>query len=115
MLYAGRLSITVPQELYENRRDRLKKLIDLGAPPQIIGMEARLLAECFHYSTTDRLRQWLLNRTPRWLLWLTSRTYRNMEREGFGDVRRCPNCRKELSDDEASGEQCAVCRPTSIF
>ena len=67
--------------LYEMRVKRLRKLIDLQAPVSIIGMEARMVSECFRYTLIDRIRRWHFNRCPNWLLWLTSKDYREVCRE----------------------------------
>lgn len=68
--------LIVPQKLYESRRDRMKRLMELDAPATIIGTEARLLARCFSWTWRDRMHHWWMNKSPHWLIWLTSKKYR---------------------------------------
>lgn len=70
--------LAVSQSLYESRRDRMRKLIDLDAPACVIGAEARLIASCFKPSWRDR-RLALYVRLPHWVLWLIWPDYRRMD------------------------------------
>jgi len=76
--------LIVSQELFESRRDRMKKLIELDAPAMIIGAEARLLARCFSWTWCDRWNHWYMNKSPGWLMWLTSKKYRQFCAEDDG-------------------------------
>lgn len=116
----GELKVSL--EVYEQRRDRLKNLIDSGAETRIVGCCARLLAECFHYTFWQRVEWWWINRGPFWLLWLTFSDYRKFARGEFPASRydsewpACPKCGSNLGDDDVTdGEEpgsrpCAACR-----
>jgi hypothetical protein len=74
MNHSGQLR--VPQELYEIRRKRFRKLLDLHAPDVVIAAEAELLLKCFKWSWSGWWHSWRINHFPQWLLWLTMTDYR---------------------------------------
>ena len=74
--------LRVDLKLYESRRDRLRKLIDLNAPQIVLRNEAEIFLRCFHPKPwAERWDRWMVNKFPEWLLWLTSSQYREMKRE----------------------------------
>jgi hypothetical protein len=79
--------LRVDKQVYEARRDRLKRLIELNAPPVIILMSVRSVEKCFHRrSFSQWLHDWQygsyrLKGWPHWLLWLVDRDYREVCRE----------------------------------
>jgi len=80
-----KIILKVPQKLYESRRNRLRRLIELNAPMIILRNEAKLFLRCFNRKTfaewwCDWMRKW-----PEWLLWLTSPRYRAIKREDEDD------------------------------
>ena len=82
--------LRVSEELYKQRLDRMRRLIELNAPRAVICMEARLLSSCFHYPLSKRLHDFKMKKFPHWLLWLTSVDYRAV-------------CREPLDDDAIQG------------
>jgi len=75
-MYGSQLKVS--REKYENRRDRLRKLIDLNAPDSIICAEARMVTECFQYGINERLNRWAMHRCPHWIWWICSSEYRQI-------------------------------------
>jgi hypothetical protein len=69
MSYYGNLK--VPQQVYEQRRDRLSRMVAEGCPPIIIGFAARLVAECFSYGLGHRFHRWRMEGRPGWAVWLS--------------------------------------------
>lgn len=75
-------ALRVPQELYDNRLQRMKRLIDLKAPAVIIELEARTLLRSFHRRSFKAIwHEWQWKFFPAWLYWLTSSDYRDACRE----------------------------------
>lgn len=82
----GRLRIS--EELYRERLDRMKRLIDLKAPDSIIHYSLMLTLESFERLT---FREWWFQRvfwkkSPHWLMWISSRYYREACREDLDGV-----------------------------
>jgi hypothetical protein len=73
--------LRVPFSLYQQRRDRLRRLIEIDAPLALIALEVRSVARCFRWTIMDRLRDWYYRRAPLWLLWITSSDYRGVCRD----------------------------------
>jgi hypothetical protein len=73
-----------PQEqwrrMYQNRLNRLFKLVELNAPITVIGNKAHLVSLCFTSTWRARFFDWQMKRFPNWLLWLTSAAYRQVTR-----------------------------------
>lgn len=79
-------TLRVDRRLYEARQDRLKRLIELKAPDCIIEMAARTLVRSFPRRTVGQLWfDWRIRSAPGWLLWLTSKDYRQACRETDDD------------------------------
>lgn len=78
----GDLKVTEP--LYNTRRTRLARLIQLNAPRVILLREAELFLQCFRREPWySRLRKRIVLRIPHRLM-LLSPSYRQQEREFMG-------------------------------
>lgn len=67
------------------RRERLKKMLDLGYCPEVVLIAmAEQYLRSFKWSWRGTLRAWQMQ-LPEWLLWCTSRTYREVCREPMED------------------------------
>jgi len=70
-------NLRVDRRLYEVRKNRLKRFIELDAPDCIIEMAARAVIQCFPRRTIGQLWHELqVRHFPGWLFWLTSKDYR---------------------------------------
>lgn len=78
-MYSGKIKVS--RNVYEDRRDRLKKLIDLRAPDCIIHAGSRAVAECFENGLWERFNRWKWRRVPHWMWWICSDQYRETSRE----------------------------------
>jgi hypothetical protein len=84
--------------LAQQRKERLKKVLDLDAPEVVIIMMAEGYLRSFRISWRG-VWEWVkLNKFPNWLLWITDKDYRNICREGAEEFER--DMRELLSQDE---------------
>jgi hypothetical protein len=100
MNFYGKLK--APQELFAERVDRMRRLIDANAPAAVIGEQARLIAACFRLTWGDRWNRWHVNHSPEWLLWLS---LSDAQRAGApeileGGLAICPDCGMAIWHDE---------------
>lgn len=71
-----RAQLRLKEQVYEDRKERLRKILDVGEPKILIHTNARLLAECFEYTWRDKLHRWWMVACPHWVRWITSKAYR---------------------------------------
>lgn len=98
-------NLKIPEALLRQRAARLKRLIELDLPADIIAREARLLARSFRYPLRDRFHDWQLRSWPHWLFWLWSPDYREVCRDAVD-----PELAKAIK--EKFGEGGSNCRIT---
>jgi len=55
MTYGQMVRIKVNPKLYENRRERMRKMLDLNAPDPLVWESANMLRRCFRVSLRYRL------------------------------------------------------------
>lgn len=85
--------LKIPEALYEARKQRMKRLIDLNAPKIIIWYEARTLLNSFKPSTwRERWFDWQMHKAPHWLLMLISADYRQATRDMKDSEKPCVGC-----------------------
>jgi hypothetical protein len=74
--------LRVDRRLYESRRDRMKKLIELNAPEIILRNEAKLFLRSFkRRGFGEWMHDWMMRSWPEWLVWLSSAQYRAIKRD----------------------------------
>lgn len=76
-----RSELRVPEEVYEARVKRLKRLLDLDAPRVILCNEAEIFLHSFKWSWRGWWHGWRWRNFPRWLMWATSAEWRQIVRE----------------------------------
>lgn len=70
--------LRVPRDIYDFRIKLMKRLLDLGANPLMIEMQARSLIRCFpRRSLGDMWNVWKWH-FPTWVIWICSAEYREV-------------------------------------
>ena len=74
-------ALRVPEELRDQRRARLKRLLDIKAPDMVIATECELFLRCYKKSWKRTWHEWKFVHFPNWLMWLTDSEWRKMTKE----------------------------------
>jgi hypothetical protein len=97
------VKLKVPRERYEDRRNRLRNLIELKAPDSIIFTEALMVTECFEYGLVERFHRWRMQHCPHWVWWVCSAEFRQICRDQE---------KQDLSEFEEQMRKLLSCSPS---
>ena len=74
------------QELMIERRNRLKKMLNLNGPDVILVVAAEQYLKSFQVSWRITWDDFKLHKFPRWLLWLTDKDFRDVCRNNEPEI-----------------------------